>query len=133
MLEWQGGADRRRSMCMPTVVKDSEPTRGEVLGVVAFLRARAQESDPAQSQLAEAAASVLKAAGRSVKAPVRGSLFTSPIAQDDAYDEYMRLEEAIGNMFFSPTVTDIRQVSEYIGSTPAWLASPWESPPPEAV
>lgn len=69
---------------------------------------------------------MLQSAGVAVKAPVRGLLFGAsgtPSAQaEDA--EYLRLEETVMDMWRSPTITSIRQISEYIGPTPGWLASP---------
>lgn len=125
MLEWRG--DRRNSVGgMPTAVKESEPTRGTVLGVVAFLRARAQDEDDAP--LAAEATRVLQAAGRPVKAPVRGAIFSSrdtpgtPLAPLED-DEYEAMEDAIGDLWRSPLVTNIRQISEYIGTSPEWARS----------
>lgn len=106
---------------VPTAVKDSEAPKGEVLGVVAFLRSCAQHE--LDAELAAEAASVLQAAGRAVKAPVRGTMFQSSDAPED--DEYLSLENAIADMWHSPMVTDLRQISEYIGpDTPDSLASP---------
>lgn len=132
MVEWQGSAKRRRSSIgFPTAVKQSEPPRGEVLGVVAFLRARAK--DLRDAPLADEAARVLRAKGTAVSAPVRGSLFATqdepgtPATQqqNDEDEEYLRMEDAITDMWRSPIVTDIRQISEFIGATPDhWLASP---------
>jgi len=133
MVEWHSSAKRRRSsMGMATAVKESEPPRGEVLGVVAFLRARAK--DVRDAPLAEEAARVLRATGTAVSAPVRGSLFAaqdepgSPDTQqqsDMEDEEYLRMEDAITDMWRSPIVTDIRDISEFIGATPDhWLASP---------
>ena len=129
MLEWRGGGNRRRSSIgMPTAVNESEPVKGEVQGIVAFLRARAKETD--HPELADEAARVLKAAGTAVQAPLR-SLFNTPAAEtppadaaDEDYQRYLQMEDTIANIWRDTPITDIRQISEYIGASPAWLSTP---------
>ena len=129
MLEYHHGCQT----AVPTAVKESEPPVGEVLGVVAFLRARAQ--DETDQEIAAAAAAVLQAAGRAVKAPVRGALFSSREAPpgtplesshegDAAYDEYLSMEDAILDLWDSPAIPGLPRMSDYMGATPPSRASP---------
>lgn len=140
MLEtWNAGS----LMCVPTAVDKSAVPKGEILGVVAFLRAAAAQKE-ANAPLAAAATDVLLAAGRAVRPPVRGSMFagraaapggggassstaTADAPENDEDEEYARIEAAVTDMLYSPmAVTDLNQISEYIGETPSSLAS---SPP----
>lgn len=132
MLEcWKAGC----CTAVPTALNDSSITKGEVLGVVAYLRACAQD---AFEPLSAAASGVLLAAGRAVRAPVRGFLFgpaaaASPVSRlapaEDEDEEYQRIEDAVTDLLFSPEViTDLNQISEFIGATPASLASSRTSP-----
>ena len=70
------------------------------------------------------------AAGRAVQPPIRGSLFAGADADEREEDEeYARIEAAVTDMLYSPAVvTDLNQISEYIGETPSSLASSRPSP-----